>query len=78
MRKGSVDNILVGGPEERSGLRSVLRFFDSGMFIGILGVGIVSMSPLVLPTQVVRVAVVVTDFVILGGVSQRLDRASGA
>jgi hypothetical protein len=78
MRKGSVDNILVGGPEERSGLRSVFGLFDSGIFVGILGVGIVSVSPLVLPTQVVRVAVVVTDFVILGGVGQRLDRASGA
>jgi hypothetical protein len=68
MRKGSVDNILVGGPEERSGLRSIFRFFYPGMFIGILGIGIVSVSPLVLPTQVVRVAVVVTDFVILGDV----------
>ena len=46
------------------------------MLIGVLGVGVVGVAPLVLPTQVVRVAVVVTDFVILYCVGERLEGSS--
>lgn len=46
----SVDDVLVSSPEKRSNLRGVFRLFDSGMFVSILGVGIISVAPLVLPT----------------------------
>ena len=76
MREYSVDDVLIGGPEERGDFRSVLWLFDSGVFVGVLGVGIVGVSPLVLPTDVVRVAVVVADFIILEGVEKTLDWSS--
>jgi hypothetical protein len=72
-----VRDILVGGPKQWSGLGSVLRFFNSGMFVGVLGVGVVGVAPLVLPTQVVRIAVVVTDFVILYCVCECLQCSAG-
>ena len=74
----SVDEVLVGGPEEGSDFRGVFRLFDSGVFVGILGVGVVGVSPLELPPQVVRVAVVVADLIILYRVQQAFDwRACG-
>jgi hypothetical protein len=66
----SVDEVLVGGPEEGSGLGGIFGFFDSGMFVGIFGVSVVGVSPFVLPTKIVRVAVVVGDFIILDRVDQ--------
>lgn len=62
--KDSVDEILICSPEERSSLWSILRLFDSSVFVGIFGIGIVSVSPFELPTQVVWVAVIVTDLII--------------
>ena len=65
MREYPVDDVLVSGPEERSDFRGVFRLFDFGMFIGILGISIVGMSPFILPTEIVGITVIVGDFIIL-------------
>ena len=70
VREDSVDDVLISGPEKRSNLWSIFRLFNSGMFKSIFGVGIICMSPFVLPTKIVRVAIVVADFIILDGVQK--------
>lgn len=70
VREDSVDDVLVGGPEEGSDFGGVFGLFDSGMFVGVFGVGIVGVSPFVLPTKIVGVAVVVADFIIFNGVEE--------
>ena len=69
----SVNDILISSPEERSDLWSIFWLFDSGMFISVLWVSVICVSPLELPTQVVGVTVVVADFIILDCVNQTLD-----
>ena len=76
MWEDSVGDVLISGPEERSGLRSVFGLLDSGMLVSVLGISVVSVAPLVLPTQVVWVAIVVADFIILDRVEQASDWAS--
>ncbi len=76
MREYSIDDILVGGPEERGDFGSIFRLLDSGVFVGVLRVGIVGVSPFVLPTHVVGVAVVVTDFIIFDRVQKALEGGS--
>ena len=73
MREDSVYNILISGPEERSAFRSILRLLDFGMLVSIFWIGIVGMSPLVLPTEIVGIAIVVADFVILDGIGEALN-----
>ncbi len=69
----SVNDILISSPEERSDLWSIFWLFDSGMFISVLWVSVICVSPLELPTQVVGVTVVVADFIISDCVNQTLD-----
>jgi hypothetical protein len=70
VREDSVNDVLISGPEKRSNFRSIFGLFNSGVFIGIFGVGIISVSPFVLPTKIVGVAVVVAYFIILDGVQK--------
>jgi hypothetical protein len=72
----SVDDVLIGGPEERGDFGSILWLFDSGVFVSIFRISIVGVSPFVLPTDIVRVAVVVADFIILDRVHQALNGCS--
>ena len=69
----SVNDILISSPEERSDLWSIFWLFDSGMFISVLWVSVICVSPLELPTQIVGVTVVVADFIISDCVNQTLD-----
>jgi hypothetical protein len=64
----SVDDILVSGPEKRSDLGSILWFFYFGVFEGIFGISIVGVSPLVLPPEIVGVAIVIGEFIILDSI----------
>ena len=70
MRKNSVNDILIGSPEQRSYLWSVFGLLDLCMFISVFRISIVSLPPLVLPSHVVWIAVVITYLIILDSVGQ--------
>jgi cytochrome c oxidase assembly factor CtaG len=74
--KYSVDDVLVSGPEKWSYLRSVFWLFDLGMFIGIFGISIIRMPPFILSTKIVRVSIVIGDFIIFYGVNKPSNESS--
>jgi hypothetical protein len=59
VREYSVNYVLVGSPEKGSNFRGIFGLLDSCVFIGIFGISVVGMSPFILPTNVVGVAVVI-------------------